>query len=107
MVQEEQPLCSRENDQTKYFKLYSTVLFFALSSRGMVWYRKLRVKTPEILRHNKGPYALQGSTSLLPKLSVTSKVSAGTSHAWVGSLVHFLSSEDVTLLEFTSPIDRE
>ena len=55
----------------------------------------------------QGPYAPQGSTPLLPKLSVTSKVSAPTSHAWVGSLVHFRSSEDVTLLEFTSPIDRE
>ena len=57
--------------------------------------------------NNKGPYAPQGSTPLLPKLSVTSKVSARTSHAWVGSRVHFRSSEDVTLLEFTSPIDRE
>ena len=54
-----------------------------------------------------GPYAPQGSTPLLPKLSVISKVSAPTSHAWVGSRVHFRSSEDVTLLEFTSPIDRE
>ena len=54
-----------------------------------------------------GPYAPQGSTPLLPKLSVTSKVSAPTSHARVGSLVHFRSSEDVTLLELTSPIDRE
>ena len=54
-----------------------------------------------------GPYAPQGSTPLLSKLSVTSKVSAPTSHVWVGSLVHFRSSEDVTLLEFTSPIDRE
>ena len=56
---------------------------------------------------DKGPYAPQGSTSLLPKLSVTLKVSARTSYAWVGSRVHFRSSEDVTLLEFTSPIDRE
>ena len=56
---------------------------------------------------NLGPYAPQGSTSLRPKLSVTSKVSAPTSYAWVGSRVHFRSSEDVTLLEFTSPIDRE
>ena len=54
-----------------------------------------------------GPYAPQGSTSLLPKLSVTSKVSARTSYAWVGSRVHFRSSEDVTLLEFTSLVDRE
>ena len=54
-----------------------------------------------------GPYAPQGSTSLLPKLSVTSKVSARTSYAWVGSQVHFRSSEDVTLLEFTSLVDRE
>ena len=54
-----------------------------------------------------GPYAPQGSTPLLPKLSVTLKVSAPTSHAWVGSLVHFRSSEDVNRLEFTSPIDRE
>ena len=52
-----------------------------------------------------GPYAPQGRTSLLPKLSVTSKVSARTSYACVGS--HFRSSEDVTLLEFTSPVDRE
>ena len=89
MVQVEQPLGSRESDQTKSFKLYSTVLFITLSSRGMVWYRTLRVKTTEILRHNKGPYALQGSTPLLPKLSVTSKVSARSSHAWVGSRVHF------------------
>ena len=56
---------------------------------------------------NLGPYAPQGSTSLLPKLSVTSKVSARTSCAWVGSRVHFRSSEDVILLQFTSPIDRE
>ena len=55
----------------------------------------------------QGPYAPQGSTSLLPKLSVTSKVSARTSYPWVGSQVHFRSSEDVTLLEFTSPVDRE
>ena len=41
------------------------------------------------------------------KLSVTSKVSARTSCAWVGSRVRFQSSEDVTLLEFTSPVDRE
>ena len=54
-----------------------------------------------------GPYAPQGSTSLLPKLSVTSKVSARTSYAWVGSRVHFRSSEDVTLLKFTSPVHRE
>ena len=40
-------------------------------------------------------------------MSVTSKVSAPTSCAWVGSRVHFRSSEDVTLLEFTSPVDRE
>ena len=56
---------------------------------------------------DQGQYAPQGSTPLLPRLSVTSKVSARTSYAWVGSLVHFRSSEDVTLLEFTSPIDRE
>ena len=55
----------------------------------------------------QGPYAPQGSTSLLPKLSVTAKESARTSYAWVGSQVHFRSSEDVTLLEFTSPVDRE
>ena len=55
----------------------------------------------------QGPYAPQGSTALLPKLSVTSKVSARTSCAWVGSRVRFRSSEDVTLLEFTSPVDRE
>ena len=54
-----------------------------------------------------GPYAPQGSTTLLPKLSVTSKVSARTSCAWVGSRVRFRSSEDVTLSEFTSPVDRE
>ena len=54
-----------------------------------------------------GLYAPQGSTSLLPKLSMTSKVSARTSYAWVGSWVHFRSSEDITLLEFTSPVDRE
>ena len=54
-----------------------------------------------------GPYVPQGSTSLLPKLSVTSKVSTRTSYAWVGSRVHFRSSEDVTLFEFTSPVDRE
>ena len=60
-----------------------------------------------LVGETQGPYAPQGSTPLLPKLSVTSKVSAPTSHAWVGSLVHFRSSEDVTLLEFTSPIDRE
>ena len=55
----------------------------------------------------QGPYAPQGSTSLLPKLSVTSKVSAPTSYAWVGSGVHFRGSEDVTLLEFTSPVECE
>ena len=55
----------------------------------------------------QGPYAPQGSASLLPKLSVASKVSARTSCAWVGSRVHFRSSEDVILLEFTSPVDRE
>ena len=54
-----------------------------------------------------GPYAPQGSASLLPKLSVTSKVSARTSCAQAGSRVHFRSSEDVVLLEFTSPVDRE
>ena len=53
------------------------------------------------------PYAPQGSTSLLPKLSVTLKVSARTSYAWVGSRVHFRSSDDVTLLEFTSPVDSD
>ena len=58
-------------------------------------------------RRDQGPYARQGSTTLLPKLSVTSKVNAGTSCAWVGSRVRFRSSEDVTLLEFTSPVDRE
>ena len=62
--------------------------------------------SPSSLLH-QGPYAPQGSTSLLPKLSVTSKVNARTSYAWVGSQVHFRSSEDVTLLEFTSPVDRE
>ena len=55
----------------------------------------------------QGLYAPQGSTTLLPNLSVTSKVSARTSCAWVGSRVRFRSSEDVTLLEFTSPVDRE
>ena len=60
-----------------------------------------------LARAGQGPYAPQGSTSLLPKLSRTSKVSAPTSYAWVGSRVHFRSSEDVTLLEFTSPADRE
>ena len=54
-----------------------------------------------------GPYAPQGSASLLPKLSVTSKVSARASYAWVGSQVHFRSSEDVILLEFISPVDCE
>ena len=58
-------------------------------------------------RADLGPYAPQGSTTLLPKLSVTLKVSARTSCAWVGSRVRFRSSEDVTLLEFTSPVDRE
>ena len=55
----------------------------------------------------QGPYAPQGSASLLPKLSVTSKVSAPTLCAWVGSRVRFRSSEDVTLSECTSPVDRE
>ena len=59
------------------------------------------------LLHVRGPYAPQGSTSLLPKLSVTSKVSAPTSCSWVGSRVHFRSTEDVILLEITSPVDRE
>ena len=62
---------------------------------------------PLLNLNDLGPYAPQGSTTLLPKLSVTSKVSAPTSHAWVGSRVRFRSSEDVTLLEFTSPIYRE
>ena len=56
---------------------------------------------------SQGPYAPQGSTSLLPKLSVTSKVNARTSYAWMGNRVHCRSSEDVTLLEFTSPAHRE
>ena len=56
---------------------------------------------------SQGPYAPHGSASLLPKLSVTSKVSARVSCAWVGNRVHFRSSEDVILLEFTSPVDRE
>ena len=60
-----------------------------------------------VAKSGLGPCAPQGSTPLLPKLSVTSKVSASTSQAWVGSLVHLRSSEDVTLLEFTSPIDGE
>ena len=72
----------------------------AMTGPGQKPYEESRVQ-------GQGPYAPQGSTSLLPKLSVTSKVSARTSHAWVGSRVHFRSSEDVTLLEFTSPIDRE
>ena len=38
---------------------------------------------------------------------MTSKVNAPTSYASVGSRVLFRSSEDVTLLEFASPIDRE
>ena len=54
-----------------------------------------------------GPYAPQGSTPLLSKLSVTSKVSAPTSYESVGSRVHFRSRYDVTLLEFSSPVDRE
>ena len=54
-----------------------------------------------------GPYAPQGSTSLLPKLSVTSKVSARTSCAWVGRRARFWSSEDVILLEFTLLVERE
>ena len=58
-------------------------------------------------REHQDPHAPQGSASLLPKLSMTSKVSARTSCAWVGSRVRFRSSEDVTLLEFTSPVDRE
>ena len=62
---------------------------------------------PVRTRSCQGSYAPQGSTSLLPKLSVTSKVSARTSYASVGSLVHFRSGEDETLLEFTSPVDRE
>ena len=62
---------------------------------------------PSTQRTALGPYAPQGSTSLLPKLSVTSKVSARTPYAWVGSRVHIRSSEDVILLEFTSPVDRE
>ena len=69
--------------------------------------RVMKPTPSEVSRTELGPYASQGSTPLLSKLSVTWKVSARTSHAWVGSLVHFRSSEDVTLLEFTSPIDRE
>ena len=60
-----------------------------------------------LVRPSLGPHAPQGRTPLLPKLSVTSKVSAPTSYASVGSRVHFRSSEDVTLLEFTSPVDCE
>ena len=37
---------------------------------------------------------------------MTSKVSARTSYAWVGSQVYFRSSEDVTLLEFTSLVAK-
>ena len=45
---------------------------------------------PTKRRRHWGPYAPQGSsTSLLSKLSVTSKVSARTSCAWVGSRVIF------------------
>ena len=60
-----------------------------------------------VLGKHLGPYAPQGSTPLLRKLSVNSKVSARTSYGWAGSRVHFRSSEDVTLLEFTSPVDHE
>ena len=63
---------------------------------------KVNEKAPHL-----GPYASQCSTSSLPKLSVTSKVSVRTSYASVGSRVHFRSSDDVTLLEFSSPVDRE
>ena len=40
-------------------------------------------------------WALTRYFTVLPKLSVTSKVSAPILHAWVGSRVHFRSSEDV------------
>ena len=74
-------------------------MFCGLSTKETTWVRAEAI--------GQGPYAPQGSASLLPKLSVTSKVSARTSCAWVGSRVHFRSSEDVILLEFASPVDRE
>ena len=70
-------------------------------------FTELSIVAMDAVCNIQGPYAPQGSTPLLPKLSVTSKVSAPTSHTWVGSRVHFRSTEDVTLLEFTSPVDRE
>ena len=80
---------------------------------AVVWQALPTVFVPRGRRHDLlsarllGPYAPQGSASLLPKLSVTSKVSPPTSCAWVGSRVHIRSSEDLILLEFTSPVDRE
>ena len=79
------------------------VMFQTLSSlTGLLLLLLLRRSTAV-----QGPYAPQGSTSLLPKLSVTSKVSARTSCAWVGRRARFWSSEDVILLEFTLPVERE
>ena len=83
----------------------SRILIFPnLSSAQLL---KALTNTPAAQVSVQGPYTPQGSTPLLPKLSVTSKVSVPTSYGWVGSRVHFRSSEDVTLLEFTSPVDRE
>ena len=73
---------------------------------GAAWNHRFGA-TVSVVWCGTGPYAPQGSTSLLPKLSVISKVSVPTSCASVGSRVRFRSSEDVTLLEFISPVDRE
>ena len=101
---------SRDNFTYKaaYFSLAEATVYICLLqfSWGNSTYQAVYFSLAEAALH-MGPYAPQGSTSLLPKLSVTSKVSARTSYAWVGSRVHFWSSEDVTLLEFTSPIDHE
>ena len=83
---------------------YSPLVMFKLLAKAV---NRQKWRTSSFLCTLLGPYAPQGSTSLLPKLSVTSKVSARTSYAWFGSRVHFRRSDDVALLEFTSPVDRE
>ena len=105
LLQGKTPLYQKENSSQR--RIEPTTV-----SHGCEWTDESRIQTPQFplprwAPSHLGPYAPQGSTTLLPKLSVTSKVSARTSCAWVGSRVRFRSSEDVSLLEFTSPVDRE
>ena len=76
--------------------ILKSLVLLELANRGSVLGSRA-LEADNFLLNHQGPYAPQGRTPLLPKLSVTSKVSAPTSYAWVGSLVHFRSSEDVTV----------